>query len=94
MKELFELKLRSMTMDEYETRFLEMLRYVDFIKDEQVKIQRFLSVLPSIFNDNIHYDDPKKLEETIRRAKCLYDQHRGSPTFQKAWEAKKKENME
>jgi hypothetical protein len=27
--------------------------------------------------DKIQYDDPKTLEETIRRAKCLYDQQRG-----------------
>jgi hypothetical protein len=38
MKELFELKLVSMTMDEYEKRFFELLKYVDFIKDEKVKI--------------------------------------------------------
>jgi hypothetical protein len=94
MKEFFELKLGSMTMDEYERIFLELLRYVDFIKDEQVKIQRFLSGLPSIFSDKIQYDDPKTLEEAIRRAKCLYDQHRGRPTFQKAWEDKKKGKME
>jgi hypothetical protein len=41
MKDFFELKLGSMTMDEYERIFLELLKYVDFIKDEQVNIQRF-----------------------------------------------------
>jgi hypothetical protein len=45
MKEFFELKLGSMTMDEYEKWFFELLKYVDFIKDEKVKIQRFLSGL-------------------------------------------------
>jgi hypothetical protein len=34
------------------------------------------------------------LDEAIRRAKCLYDQHRGRPNFQKAWEDKKKGKME
>jgi hypothetical protein len=53
MKDLFELKLGSMTMDEYERIFLELLRYVDFIKDEKVNIQIFLSGLPSIYSDNI-----------------------------------------
>jgi hypothetical protein len=48
MKELFELKFGIMTMDEYERRFLELLRYFDFIKDDQTKIQLFLSALPSI----------------------------------------------
>jgi hypothetical protein len=35
-----------MTMDEYENRFFELMKYVDFIKDEKVKIQTFLSGLP------------------------------------------------
>jgi hypothetical protein len=38
MKEFFEIKLGSMTMDECERRFFELLKYVDFIKDEKVKI--------------------------------------------------------
>jgi hypothetical protein len=66
MKEFFELKLGSMTIDEYERRFLELLKYVSFIKDETVKIQRYLSGLPSFISDKIQYDDPKTLEETIR----------------------------
>jgi hypothetical protein len=38
MKEFIELKLGSMTIDEYERSFLELLKYVPFIKDEAVKI--------------------------------------------------------
>ena len=38
MKELFELNLGSMTIDEYERIFLELLKYVSFIKDETVNI--------------------------------------------------------
>jgi hypothetical protein len=74
MKEFFELKLGSMTIDEYERRFLELLKYVPFIKDEDVKIHRYLSGLPPFIGDKIQYDDPKSMEETIRRAKCLYEQ--------------------
>jgi hypothetical protein len=94
MKEFFELKLGSMTIDEYERRFLELLKYVSFIKDEQVKIHRYLSGLPPFISDIIQYDDPKTLEETIRRDKCLYDQQKGKASYQKAWEDKKKSNME
>jgi hypothetical protein len=66
MKELFELKLRSMTIDEYERRFLELLKYVSFIKDETINIQRYLCGFPSFINEKIQYDDPETLEETIR----------------------------
>jgi hypothetical protein len=53
MKEFFELKLGSMTIDEYERRFLELLKYVSFIKDEIDKIQRYLSGFPSFISEKI-----------------------------------------
>jgi hypothetical protein len=93
MKEFFELKLGSMTIDEYERRFLELLKYVSFIKDEQVNIKMYLSGLPLIINDKIQYDDPKTIEETIRRARFLYNQHKGGATYQKSWEDNKNNNM-
>jgi hypothetical protein len=90
MKDFFELKLGSTTIDEYERRFLQLLKYVSFIKDETFNIQRYLSGLPSFISDKIQYDDPKTLEETIRTAKSLYDQNKGRTTFQRSWEDKKK----
>jgi hypothetical protein len=84
MKEFFELKLANMSIDEYERRFLELWKYVSFIKDETVKIKRYLGGLASLISDKIQYHDPKTLEETIRRAKCLYDQHKARPSFQRA----------
>jgi hypothetical protein len=66
------------------------LKYVSFIKDETINIQRYLSGLPSFISEKIQYDDPKTLEETIRRAKFLYDQMKSRTTFQKSWEGKKK----
>jgi hypothetical protein len=38
MQEFFELKLGDMTMNEYERNFLELLRYMNFIRDGKVKI--------------------------------------------------------
>jgi hypothetical protein len=94
MKGFFELKLGSMTIDEYERIFLDLLKYVTVIKDEKVKIQRYLSEMPSFISDKIQYDDPKTLEETIRCVECLYDQQRGRLDFQKAWEDKMKSKVE
>jgi hypothetical protein len=93
MKEFFELKIGGMTIDEYEIRFLELLKYVSFIKVETDKIQRYLSGFPSFISGKIQYDDPKTLEETIRQSKSLYDQQKERPNFQKDWEDKKKFKM-
>jgi hypothetical protein len=71
-----------------------LLKYVALIKDEQVRIHRYLSELISFINDKIEYDDPETMEETIRRAKCIYYQQRGRPHFQKAWEGKNKRKIE
>ena len=41
MQEFFEFKLGNMTMEEYEKKFLELLRYVDYIENEKAKMQQF-----------------------------------------------------
>ena len=46
IKEFHDLILGQQTMEEYANKFLELLRYVKYIKDEKVKIQRLLSGLP------------------------------------------------
>ena len=46
VKEFNELRMGSMTMDSFINRFLDLLHYVPYIKDEKVKIQQFLGCLP------------------------------------------------
>jgi hypothetical protein len=64
-----------MTMDEYERKFLKLLRYVSFIRDEKVKIQRFMRALSSFYKDKIQFDEPKNLEESIRKDKYFYEKN-------------------
>ena len=45
IKEFHELRLGQQTMEEYANKFLELLRYVRYIKYEKVKIQSFMSGL-------------------------------------------------
>lgn len=37
-KESYEVKMGSMTNEEYTSRFLELLRYVPYLKEEKMKI--------------------------------------------------------
>ena len=43
IKEFHELRLGQLTMEEYANKFLEMLRFVWYIRDDKVKIKHFLS---------------------------------------------------
>ena len=83
-----------MTMVEYEKNFLGLLKYVRFIGDEKVKIQRFLSGLSAFYKEKIKYDEPKTLIEAIRKDKYLYEQGHGRESMHKSWEDKKKEKYD
>ena len=53
---------------------MELLRYAKYIQDDKVKSQYFLSGLPQAYKDRIEFDEPRTLEEEIRKAKYCYDQ--------------------
>jgi hypothetical protein len=89
MQEFFELELGSMAMVEYKKKFLGFLKYVIFIGDEKVKIQRFLSGLSAFYKENIKYDEPNTLTEAIRKAKYMYEKGQGRASMQKSWKDKK-----
>jgi len=54
-------------MDDYEKTCLELLRYVDFIRDKRVKIQRFLSGLLSFYKDTINLMSLETLKNPLGR---------------------------
>jgi hypothetical protein len=87
-KELYELKLGQLTIEEYVSRFLELLRYVPYIKAEKEKVQRFINGLPKDYRNKIEFDEAKTLEGTIRRARYCHEQfgHRKEP--REAWKPK------
>ena len=62
-----------MSMKELSSKFLSLLRYVPYIIDEKPKIQTFLSCLLTSFKDRIEFDNPKALEEAMRKAYLCYE---------------------
>ena len=60
-------------MDAFINRFLDLLHYVTYIKEEKVKIQQFLGCLPPNFWDRIEFDMPKTLDTTLYTARLCYE---------------------
>lgn len=50
-----------MTDDQYTSKFLELFRYVPYLKEEKAKIQRFISGLLVAFKDRIEFDESRSL---------------------------------
>ena len=76
-------------MEEYANKFIKLLRYVRYIKDEKVNIQHFLSGLPQYYKDRIEFYKPRPMEEEIRKAKYFYEQRKGKIDYHKTWKDKK-----
>ena len=81
-------------MEEYANNFLDLLRYVRYIKDDKVKIQHFLSGIPQVYKDRIEFYEPITLEEAIRKAKYCYEKSKGKIKYHKAWKEKRNENFD
>ena len=71
-KEFHEFWMGSMTNDEYTSKFLELLRYVPYLREEKAKVQRFINGFPVACRDQIELDEPRLLEEAIRNLKHCY----------------------
>ena len=78
-------------MEQYANKFLELLRYVRYIKNEKVKIKCFLSGLPQYYKDRIEFYEPRNLEEAIRKAKYCYEKIKNKPDHRKTWKNKMNE---
>ena len=65
-----------MNMEELINKFLDLPRFVPYIKEEKVKVQRFLRYLPQDYKDRIEFDNPKTLDEVLRKARLCYEQYK------------------
>eukprot|EP00253_Pinus_taeda_P035991 PITA_35991 len=77
-------------MDEFIARFTSLLRYVPYIREEKAKVRRFVSSLPPYMRERIEFDNPKSMDEVIRKARICYQQskQKGETTSRK-WNEKK-----
>ena len=50
--------------------------------------------IPKYYKDKIVFEDPRTLEEAIRKAKYCYDQNKGKPDYHKAWKDKRNEKFD
>ena len=73
VKEFHKLGMGSMTMEEFINKFLDLLHYVPYIKEEMVKIQQFLGCHPPSFRDRIEFDMPKTLDTTLHKSRLYYE---------------------
>eukprot|EP00253_Pinus_taeda_P006325 PITA_06325 len=89
-REFHDLRLGQQTMDEFITRFTSLLRYVPYIREEKAKVQRFVSSLPPYMRERIEFDNPKSMDEVIRKARICYQQSKQKgEAAGKKWNEKK-----
>lgn len=72
-------------MDEFITHFTSLLRYVPYIRADKAKVQRFVSSRPASMRERIEFDNPKTMDEAIRKGRICYQQgkQKGEPLGKK-----------
>lgn len=71
-KELHELRLGTLTMDEYVKQITSLLWYVPYMKEEKAKIQWFTSNLPNFMKEKLEFDYPRTMDDVVRKACICY----------------------
>lgn len=80
----------SMTDEEHTRILLQLLRYVPYLKEEKVNIQRFVSGLSVPFKYNIKFDEPISLEEAIKKLNHCYKQSKRNTESNQDWKGNEK----
>jgi len=75
----------SMTDEEYTSRFLELLRYVPYLKEEKANIHRFVSGFHVAFKDVIEFNEPRSLEEAIKKLNHCYEKSKHKYETKQDW---------
>jgi hypothetical protein len=66
------------------------MRYVPYIRDEKVKMQRFIIGLPQSFWDRFEFDEPKTLEDIIRKSRYCHEKLKNKEGPHRDWKKKSK----
>ena len=74
-----------LTIDEFVTKFTNLLSYVPYICEEKAKVQRFLNYLPAVYKEKIEFDNPKTMDEVVRKSRLCYQQFKGRGEHGKSW---------
>lgn len=76
-------------MDEFMTKFTSLLWYLPYIRKEKEKVQWFINSLPLFMKERLEFDNPKTMEEVIRKVQICYQQNKQKEYVGKRWIDKK-----
>ena len=83
-----------MTMKQLRGKLPSLLRYVPYIIDEKPKTQHFISCFPIIFKERIEYENPKTLEEVMRKENLCYNHNKNKRESVPIWKTKRIDNFD
>ena len=80
-----------MVMEDLSNKFLYMLRFMPYIKEEKVRVQRFLICLSQSYKDRIEFENPKTLHKFLIKERLCFEKYK--QRNDQAWKDKERENF-
>jgi hypothetical protein len=82
-----------MSMDDLTDNFFYLLRFVPYIREDNLKILRFLRNLPRSYKDKIEFENPKSLNDVFRKVRMCHNQYKQRFGTPKACKDRKKDKL-
>lgn len=74
VKEFHELRLGTLTMDEYVKQFTSLLQYVPYMQEEKEKIQRFINSLVNFMKEKLEFDYMRSMDDAVQKGHICYQE--------------------
>lgn len=74
--------------------FMELIRYVDYIREERVKIHSFIGGIPLSYRGRIEFSNPWTLEGAILIMTCCNEKRKTKVKVKPSWKVKFKKGFE
>ena len=88
------MRLRFLTIEEFVTEFVNLQRYVQYLRVEKCKVYSFISCLPPVYKKKIVFEIPEQWMKQLERPSCATICLNKDPNWAKVGKIKKIENID
>ncbi|KAH9311766.1 hypothetical protein KI387_026801, partial [Taxus chinensis] len=90
--EFHSLKQNNMTVAEYEAQFLDLIRHVDYMKDEESKVTKFKLGLREVIQQDVNMVNPKSLAQVVSVAYMVEEKEQSRLKYHQEMKEKETNN--
>ena len=81
-----------MTIKDFVTKFVNLMRYVPYLREEKEKVHQFMRCLPQSYKDKFQFLNANTMDEIIRHTNLCYSEFKKRCESTKTSQNRNKDN--